>query len=208
MEVVHLLVCFAAVCIALLINRLFRARNVGGKEIPGPKPWPLIGNLFDVGNVLGFHHNVFRMSELYGPIFRIKLLGRNIVIINDADLERKAFGSTKYGDIFNDRLYSFLGKYVLFDYSDIAFTNGNKKTMAKRKMFQRSLKFYGDGIPHFNRMNEVELMHVFEKLKLTKQCNFDMDTILTKSLANMLVRLLNGTCSNDHDYEAIMAVVD
>ena len=76
--------------------------------------------------------------------------------------------------------------------------------MAKRKLFRRSLKFYGDGIPHFNRMNEDELMLVLEKLKLTKQCNFDMHALLSKSLANTLVRLINGTCPAGHDYEAIM----
>ena len=109
------------------------------------------------------------MAELYGSVFRIKLLGRNIVIINDVDLERKAFASSKYGDIFKDRLYSFYGKYFAFDFSDIVFADGNKKTMAKRKMFHRSLKFYGDGIPHFNKMNEDELMYVLEKLNLTKK---------------------------------------
>ena len=143
MEVVYALVVVAALCFGILIDRLFRSRNVNidGIEIPGPKPWPLIGNLLDV-NLRGLHPSAFRLAELYGPIFRIKLLGRNIVIINDADLERKAFASTKYGDIFNDRLYSFFGKYLLFGYSDIAFANETKKTMAKRKLFRRSLKFY------------------------------------------------------------------
>ena len=108
MEVVYALVIVAALCFGILIDRLFRSRNVNidGIEIPGPKPWPLIGNVLDV-NLRGLHLSAFRLAELYGPIFRIKLLGRNIVIINDADLERKAFASTKYGDIFNDRLYSF-----------------------------------------------------------------------------------------------------
>ena len=50
MEVVYLLFCFAAVCIGILIDRLFRSRtvNIDGMEIPGPEPWPLIGNMLDV----------------------------------------------------------------------------------------------------------------------------------------------------------------
>ena len=148
------------------------------------------------------------MAELYGHIFRIKLLGRNIVIINDADLERKAFGSTKYVNIFNDRPYSFVGEFVNFGCSDITFADGNKKTMDKRKLFNRSLTFYGDGIQHFSRINEDELMQILEKLKLTKQCNFDLHALLSKSLANTLGMLLNGTCPTHQDCEAIMNVAD
>ena len=209
MDVVYALVFFTALCFGILIDRLFRSRNVNadGKEIPGPKPWPLIGIVLDV-NLRGLHLSVSRMAELYGPIFRLKLLGRNIIIINDVELERKAFACTKYGDIFNDRYYSFFGKYILFGRSDIVFADGNKKTMTKRKMFHRSLKFYGDGIPHFNRMNEDELMHVLEKLKLTKQCDFDLHALVYKSLANTIVRLINGTCPTHHDCEDIMEVAE
>ena len=209
MDVVYALVFFTALCFCILIDRLFRSRNVNadGKEIPGPKPWPLIGNVLDV-NLRGLHLSVSRMADLYGPIFRLKLLGRNIIIINDFELERKTFASTKYGDIFNDRYYSSFGKYILFGRSDIVFADGNKKTMTKRKMFHRSLKFYGDGIPHFNRMNEDELMHVLEKLKLTKQCDFDLHALVYKSLANTIVRLINGTCPTHHDCEDIMEVAE
>ena len=175
-------------------DRLFRSRivNFDGMEIPGPKSLPLIGNVFDV-DLRGLHLSLSKMPEQYGSIFRIKLLGQNIVIINDADLERKAFGNTRYGDVFNDRPDTFVGQYFCFNYSDITFANANKKTMTKRKLFHRSLKFYGDGIKHFDGINENELVKVLEKLKLTKQCDFDMYSLLLTSLANTLVGLLNGT---------------
>ena len=136
------LILFATVCICILIDRLFRPRivNFDGMEIPGPKSLPLIGNVFDV-DLRGLHLSLSKMSEKYGSFFRIKLLGQNIVIINDAELERKAFGNTRYGDVFNDRPDTFVGQYFCFNYSDITFANANKKTMTKRKLFHRSLKF-------------------------------------------------------------------
>ena len=206
MEVLYILAFFIAVCIGTFTYKLFQSRTVYGLDVPGPRPWPLIGNMLDV-NLRSLHLSVFKMVALYGRIFRIKLLGRNIIIINDVDLVRKAFGDTEYADIFNDRIHSFFGKYVNFD-NDIAFSNGNQLTMTKRKMFHRSLKFYGDGIAHFNRMNEEELMQVLEKLKLTNQCNFDMHSLLTKSMANTLARLLNGTSPNLDDWKAITELAD
>ena len=205
MEAFSILILIATVCNFFLIAGLFRSRNVNvdGKVLSGPKPFPLIGNLLDV-DFRRLHLSVSDMVDTYGPIFQINLLGQNAVVINDVELEKKAFGSTKYGDIFNDRPDSFWGKYVCFECSDIAFANANKKTMTKRKMLHRSLKFYGDGIAHFERTNEDELLRFSEQLKLTKQCDFDMHDMVTKSLVNTLVRLLIGKSPENHDCELMM----
>ena len=209
MELFSLLIFFATVCICYLIARLFRARNVSvdGKAFPGPKSLPLIGNCLDV-DFRRLHFSVSDMADTYGPIFQINLLGQNAIVINDVELERKAFGSTKYGDIFNDRPDAFWGKYVCFDCSDIVFANANKKTMTKRKMLHRSLEFDGDVIAHFERVNEDELLCFLETLKSTKQCDFDMHDMVMKSLANTLVRLLIGKPPEKQDYEAIMDICD
>ena len=144
------------------------------------------------------HVSYSKMADRYGHILQIKLLGQNIVMINDVDLVRLAFGSDKYCEVFNDKPSSFLGKYIFYDSSDIIFSNfsnPNKKTMTMRKMFHRALGFYGDGIAHFNQMNEDELTQVVKELKLTKQRDFDLHSVVTKSLANTLV--------TRHDFEAI-----
>ena len=207
MEENYILIIFATLCICILIYKLVGSRNgrCDGKELPGPKSLPLIGNVFDV-DLLRLHHSVSRMVQTFGPIFRIKLLGRNVVLINDAELEREAFGSEKYGVVFNDRPAHFWGKYICFDSTDI--TNANEKTMTKRKMLHRSLEFFGDGIENFNRINKDELWQVIEKLKLTNQCDFDLSAIISTSLANTLSGLLNGTSPTKADCEAIKRFAD
>ena len=62
----------------------------------------LIGNALNV-DFRRLYPSVSKLAEIYGRIFKIKLYGQNIVVISDVELERKAFGSVKYGDIFNDR---------------------------------------------------------------------------------------------------------
>ena len=204
MDALYFVIIFAAICVCILIDRLFRSRNVNinGMDIPGPKPLPILGNM------RGVHVSVSKLAETYGPFFRISLLGKKFVIISDAEIERKAFGGTKYGDFFNDRPDLFWGKYICFDCSDIALANANKKTMTKRKMLHRALKFYGDGIAHFDRLHEDEIVGVLEKLKLTKECDFDMYAVISNSLANCLAMLLNGTCPTHEDYKAIMEYAD
>ena len=204
MEVLYFLLVFVAILLCILINRLFRSRNAShdGVDIPGPRPMLMLGNLFDV-NLERLHLSVSKLAEIYGPIFRIKMFGQNTIIINDAALERHAFSSAKYADTFNDRPNYFLGKYIYFDCSDVGFANLNKKQMTMRKTLQRSLKHYGDGIAHFDKVNEDQLVRVLEELNLTKQSEFDMSAVVSKSMTNTLGILLTGSYPTFHDCEAM-----
>ena len=203
METFYVLLGFVAICLCIVIDRLFRLKNTNhdGMELPGPKPLPILGNVYSDFEHL--HLLMSKLASIYGPIFRIKLLGQNTIIINDVDLERKAFGSSKYADYFNDRTSYFLGKYVYFDFSATGFANFSKKQVTMRKMLHRSLKFYGDGIAHFNRMNEDELVRVLETIKSTNQCDFDLYTIISNSLTNTLGMLLIGARPDSHDCKVI-----
>ena len=164
-------------------------------KIPGPKTLPLIGNVLDV-DVKLLHISVSKLAEKFGPIFRINLFGSNFVIINDVELERKAFGC--------DRPDHFWGKFICFDYSSIAFANANIKTTTKRKMLHRSLKFFGDGIKRFDKINEEQLIQFTETLKLTNQSDFDMYRLVSTSLANTLAGLFIGRPPRKDDCGPIM----
>ena len=209
MDLYSLLILFVTVLLCVFLTKLFWKRGVSadGKTFPGPTQLPLIGNAFDVDFRL-LHLSLSDMAEKYGDMFSINLLGQQAVVIYDVELEKKAFGSAEYGDNFNDRADSFWGKYVCFDCSDIAFANATKRTMAKRKMLHRSLKFYGDGIEHFERLNEDELLQFLENLKMTKQQDFNMYNIVSKSFSNTLVRLLIGKAPESQDSKTIMEYAD
>ena len=209
MDAISTVILFASVCGCILIAKLFRTKPGAsdGKIIPGPTPVPLIGNALDV-DFRRLHLSLYDMVGKYGPIFQINLLGQTVIVINDVELEKKAFGSAKYRDVFNDRPGAFWGKYVCFGRSDIAFADANKKTHTKRKMFHRSLKFYGDGIAHFESLHEDELLHFVEVLKTTNKCDFNVHDMVMQSLSNTLVMLLIGKPPEKSDYESIQEICD
>lgn len=63
------------VCLILM----FWSRS-GRRKLPGPFPWPVIGNAAQLGNCPHFYFS--RMAQKYGDVFQIKLGSRNVVVLN------------------------------------------------------------------------------------------------------------------------------
>ena len=181
--------------------------KASGAQLPGPKPLPIIGNALDV-DFESLHLSLFGMVKTYGALFQIKLFGQTAVVINDVELVKKAFSSSTYGDNFNDRPDTFFGKYVCFDSSDITFANMNKKTVVKRKMFHRALKFYGDGVEHFEETANEELDRLMKDMRNTCQQDFDMSDIIKKSFANTTSTLMTGKPADKDDPERLWKLID
>src|ERR1700712_1876238 len=63
-------------------------------ELPGPKGWPIVGNLFQIENKAHIHRQVERWTGEFGPYFRFQLGARKIFVVAD---------HAAVGAIFRDR---------------------------------------------------------------------------------------------------------
>ncbi|KAJ9635318.1 uncharacterized protein PV06_09365 [Exophiala oligosperma] len=80
---------------------MFHRRSHGDlKELPGPKGYPLIGNLFDMPREKAFL-KFKEWAEKYGPIFKIEFLGQTQVIVSNQTLAEDLLA--KRGAIYSDR---------------------------------------------------------------------------------------------------------
>ena len=75
-------------------------------------------------------------------------------------------------------------------------------------MLHGSLKFYGDGIKHFEEAAEDEMQRYLEELTRPEQSDFDMNDIIKKSFANTMVRLMTGKPAENDDSENVLQWVD
>ena len=66
----------------LITKLLSRAARSSYKLPPGPKPLPLIGNLFDLPKELDWIHWA-KHKDVYGPISSVTVFGQTLVILND-----------------------------------------------------------------------------------------------------------------------------
>ena len=207
MEVVLFIVLLTIILI-YVINQFRRNGNTTkGTPLPGPKQLPVLGNALQVDSQ-NLHQSVSDMVKDYGAIFKLSLMGQNTVFINDPELLRKAFGSSVYGDILNDRPASFVGKYLVFSCNDIIFGDANKTTMEKRKAWKKAHKLYGDGIDHFEQTAEVEMKRLLADLNKTNQLEFDSYRLLRKSVANTMVIFLTGSLPEEHDSKYLWQLND
>jgi hypothetical protein len=55
------------------------------EDLPGPRPWPLVGSAFQV-QFEQIHLDFERWAHMYGPIYKVQLGARKMLVISDHEL--------------------------------------------------------------------------------------------------------------------------
>ena len=63
------------------------------QEILGPKGLPLIGNLLDLQDEVPLHA-LERLADIYGPVFKLAVMGQERYFVSGFDLFDEPVGST------------------------------------------------------------------------------------------------------------------
>ncbi|KAF7837945.1 flavonoid 3'-monooxygenase-like [Senna tora] len=92
--------------------------NLKLKLPPGPKPWPIIGNLHQISRHLP-HQSLHKLSQTHGPLMLLHF-GSSPVIIASSSLAAKHFLKT-HDHIFASRPQTAAGKYTTYNYSNITW---------------------------------------------------------------------------------------
>ncbi|CAD6224858.1 unnamed protein product [Miscanthus lutarioriparius] len=82
---------------------------------PGPKPWPIIGNLNLVGALP--HRSIHELSRKYGPLMQLRFGSFPVVVGSSVDMAK--FFLKTHDVVFTDRPKTAAGKYTTYNYRDI-----------------------------------------------------------------------------------------
>ncbi|GMJ07279.1 cytochrome P450, family 71, subfamily A, polypeptide 25 [Hibiscus trionum] len=117
--------------LAFLSTVFIRRRCKQLKFPPGPKPWPIIGNLNLIGSLP--HQSLYKLSQRYGPLMHLKFGSYPVLVASSAEMA-KEFLKT-HDQIFATRPQHAAGKYITYNYSDVLWAPYGPHLRQGRKIY-------------------------------------------------------------------------
>ncbi|KAF3443618.1 hypothetical protein FNV43_RR13308 [Rhamnella rubrinervis] len=137
------------------VFKTFPVFGAGGsnKFPPGPKPWPIIGNLNQllIGTVP--HQTYHKLSQKYGPILQLKIGTVPVVIASSAETAKLFLKTHDHVFAFRPKLAA--GKYTGRNYTSILWSPYGPHHLQWRKICQSELFA-------FKRLESYEYIRVEE----------------------------------------------
>ncbi|XP_073148116.1 cytochrome P450 76T24-like [Henckelia pumila] len=96
---ISILVLSFAAC-AWILQILIKSRKVPCKLPPGPKPYPIIGNILELGEKP--HQSLAKLSQIYGPLIHLKLGSITTVVASSPEMAKIFL--QKHDQVFSGRM--------------------------------------------------------------------------------------------------------
>lgn len=101
MNVVEMIIIFLVFLpLIFLYLRMNKNRNSSKNLPPGPYPWPIIGNIFQIGRK-NPHIRLAEISQLYGPLISLRI-GQRILIVGSSSIAASEILKT-HDDVLSGR---------------------------------------------------------------------------------------------------------
>ncbi|ESR40974.1 hypothetical protein CICLE_v10025408mg [Citrus x clementina] len=135
-----------------LLHRHFTHNKLNYLPPPGPKPWPLIGNLNLMGQLP--HVSLQSLSQIYGPLMQLKF-GLDTVVVGSSAQVAELILKT-HDTSFASRPALLAGKHANYNYSVLA-------TAPYGPYWRQARKIYITELLNPKRLAEFEYMRVEER---------------------------------------------
>jgi hypothetical protein len=180
-----------SVCAAIAIYLFLRRSKDDPRLPPGPKGYPLIGNVLDISMNAGkFHFTVSDWAKKYGDIFSYKMFNRQFIVINSPDTIREAL-SKPYDWKLADRPPTFVGSVMMRSYKDVIMALFDSNWQPRRKAMHRMIKLYGEGGLH----NELDLVkEMQDAVKTMRETNgqpFQPNEVILTTLVDIVAGVVS-----------------
>uniref|UniRef100_A0A8B9SG75 Cytochrome P450 2K1 n=1 Tax=Anas platyrhynchos TaxID=8839 RepID=A0A8B9SG75_ANAPL len=184
---------FILILLLIVKTQYFQKSHVNKNLPPGPKPLPIIGNLhiLDLKKLDG---TMIKLSETYGPVFRIQMGPTTVVVLSGYDTVKEAL--VNHADAFAGRPKIQIvketgkGKGVIFSYGE------NWKVM--RRFTLTTLRDFGMGKKAIEDRVVEEYGYLADVIESQKGKPLEMTLIMNAAVANVIVSILLG---KRYDYE-------
>nr|XP_056712807.1 cytochrome P450 2K1-like [Euleptes europaea] len=162
--------------------------NASRRDLPpGPRPWPLIGNLLLL-DVKRPYRTMSELSKRYGPVFSFQLGFQKIVVLTGYETVKEAL--VNQADAFAERAEVPIFENVSEGYG-VTFSHGENWKVMRRFMLA-TLRDYGMGKRTIEDKIVEECHFLIQKFESYRGKPFENNVIMNAAVANIIVSILLG----------------
>ncbi|WCJ39406.1 Cytochrome P450 superfamily protein [Euphorbia peplus] len=183
----------------ILLTRRLRRRKLNLP--PGPKPWPIIGNLNLIGSLP--HRSLHSLSQKYGHIMQLQFGSFPVIVASSVETAKEIL---KTQDLtFVGRPKTAAGKYTTYNYSDITWSPYGAYWRQARKMCVMEL-FSAKRVDSYEYIRNEELRSVLRSMFESQGSPIDLKDRLSDLSLNVISRMVLGkkyTVRSDEEEEIV-----
>ncbi|XVF49973.1 hypothetical protein PTKIN_Ptkin04bG0059200 [Pterospermum kingtungense] len=154
---------------------------------PGPKPWPIVGNLPHMGPMP--HRGLAALARSYGPLLHLRLGFVDVVVAASAAVAEQFL---KIHDAnFSSRPPNAGAKYIAYNYHDMVFSPYGPRWRLLRKISSIHL-FSAKALDDYRHIRHEEVAQVALKLVSSRDTAVGLGQLLNICTANTLGRVMLG----------------
>lgn len=119
---------------------------------PGPKPWPVIGNLPHLGTMP--HHSIAALARTYGPLMHLWMGSVHVVVAASASVAAQFLKT--HDQNFSSRPPNSGAKHIAYNYQDLVFAPYGPRWRMLRKICSVHL-FSAKALDDFRHVRQEEV---------------------------------------------------
>ncbi|OWM65238.1 flavonoid 3'-monooxygenase [Punica granatum] len=154
---------------------------------PGPRPWPLVGNLPHLGPVP--HHRIAAMARTYGPLMHLKLGFVDVVVAASASVAAQFLKT--HDTNFLSRPPNSGAKHIAYNYQDLVFAPYGPRWRMLRKISSVHL-FSSKALDDFRHIRQEEVTTMIRALARVGPDPVKLGQLLNLCATNALGRVMMG----------------
>ncbi|KAJ1383696.1 Cytochrome P450 [Sesbania bispinosa] len=149
-------------CLTLLLC-FFKKRRTINHTVPyppGPRGFPIIGNLHQLDNSI-LYRQLWQLSKIYGPLFSLQLGLRPAIVVSSSDIAKEVLKNNDL--VFSDRPHFFGQQKLSYNGSEIIFSPYNDCWREIRKICVVHI-FSSKRVSNFSSVRKFEIQQMIKKI--------------------------------------------
>uniref|UniRef100_A0A1W7HBV1 Flavonoid-6-hydroxylase n=1 Tax=Scoparia dulcis TaxID=107240 RepID=A0A1W7HBV1_SCODU len=194
----------------LLYTLLFTRRKEAGRPLPpGPRPWPIIGNLPQLGPKP--HQSMAALARVHGPLMHLKMGFVHVVVAASASVAEQFL--KVHDSNFLSRPPNSGAKHLAYNYQDLVFAPYGPRWRLLRKICALHL-FSAKALDDFRHVRQEEVGILVRALAGAGKTPVELGQMLNICATNAISRVMlgkrvvsHGTDNGDINAEEFKAMV-